>query len=361
MREMRAARVLLRPLSAVAATTLGFSLVTADRRREFSDSAAGLSRFVTACAHCAIVYRDYATTVTPVEVKDGVSSEAAREARRSCDKRSAERLLEFARVHGGVYAKLTQYISTLNHALPPEWTETCAGALSAIKPQPWASVASVFEADCGSRAADVFESIEETPIAAASIAQVHRAVLKTGERVAVKIQYAGLRARALADISTMRILASLYALWHPQHNYEWLFPEFRASLHAELNFLQEARNSERVAAMFAHDARFHVPLVHRELSGERVLVMELIEGPTLRDLRDADGIKSWGADPAFVRNALMDFFAESVFLHGFLHCDPHPANVMLRRQPNGTAQLVIIDCETECSLQTLRRTRKSRD
>jgi aarF domain-containing kinase len=346
-------RVLRRPLSYVACATLGFSLTPSERRSSFFDASAGVARFATACAQCALVYLDYATTVTPVESRDGASSAAALAAKRACDTRAAERLLAFARAHGGVYAKLTQYISTLNHALPREWTETCAGALSAIEPQPWATVSNVFEADCGARAVDVFESIEETPIAAASIAQVHRAVLKTGERVAVKIQYAGLRARAQADIACMRFLASVYGLWHPEHNYVWLFPEFRASLHAELNFLQEARNSERVAAMFAHDSRFHIPRVHREISGERVLVMELIDGPTLRDLRDADGIRAWGAEPAFVRNALTDFFAESTFVHGFLHCDPHPANVMLQRRPNGTVQLVLIDCAC-CARESLR-------
>lgn len=207
-------RALVRPLALTTAATTALTLATSDR-----DAAAGVARFSSACARCFFVYRDYATSVTPVEVAEGEASAAARAARRACDQRSAEVFVAFAKRHGGVYAKLAQYISTLNHALPAEWTETCAQALSAVEPQPWGAVKEVFEADFGRRAEDVFASIEETPIASASIAQVHRAVLKSGERVAVKLQYPGLRARASADLSTMRFLASMYALANPTANY----------------------------------------------------------------------------------------------------------------------------------------------
>jgi aarF domain-containing kinase len=321
----------------------------AKRRERTIIATRGFSRFASACYACGRVALDYRINVHPIENADGEGSVTGVAARRACDKRSAERLLQFARSHGGVYAKLTQYISTLNHVLPSEWTGTLSVMLNDAKPSPWQDVASVFESDFGMPATTVFKSIEETPIAAASIAQVHRAVLRdTGELVAVKIQYPNLRARAFSDMATMRFLASAYGAYSPGHDYEWLFPEFTAALNAELNFLQEARNSVRAAAMLAHDSRFAVPRVYPALCSERVLTMEWIDGVTLRDATtgpNAKGIRaaSGGADSQWVAKAVLDAFSELTFVHGFVHSDPHAANLMLRITKNGLPQLVIID------------------
>lgn len=318
------------------------------RRERTMIATQGITRFTSACYECGRVAFDYRTNVDPIEKADGVGSVTGLVARRACDKRSAERLLQFARKNGGVYAKLTQYISTLNHALPPEWTDTLSVMLNDAIPSPWHEVASVFESDFGVPASAVFESIEETPIAAASIAQVHRAVLRdTGELVAVKIQYPGLRVRAFSDMATLRFLAGAYGAYSPGHDYEWLFPEFTAALTAELNFLQEARNGVRAAKMLAHDTRFAIPRVYPALCSERVLTMEWIDGVTLRDATtgpNAKGIRAAsGADAEWVANAVLDAFAELTFVHGFVHSDPHAANLMLRITKNGLPQLVILD------------------
>lgn len=139
-------------------------------------------------------------------------------------------------------------------------------------------VATVFREDTGFEPSDVFESIEETPIAAASLAQVHRAMTRDGQRVAVKIQYPELRVQARNDFAALRFFAGvLEAVW-PDYGYTWLLPEFETSLANEVNFLQEAHNAERVAGMFADNPRVHVPAIRRDLSTHRVLVMEFIDG-----------------------------------------------------------------------------------
>ena len=319
------------------------------RRKQSVTVHQNVTSFFAACFACSHVVYDYKYNVVPIENADGEASETGKAARRACNKRSAERLLAFAKAHGGVYVKLSQYLSTMNHVLPVEWTETLAATLNAADPVAWSEVASVFEADFGMPASAIFESIEELPVAAASIAQVHRAVLRgSGDVVAVKIQYPGLRARAFGDMATLRFLASAYGAYSPGHDYEWLFPEFTAALSAELNFLQEARNGERAAVMLAHDPRFAVPRVFPALSSERILTMEWIDGLTLYNATvgsHAKGVKAvCGADAAWVANAILDAFSELLFVHGFVHCDPHAGNLMLRTTKKGGApQLVILD------------------
>jgi aarF domain-containing kinase len=340
-------RLLRHPLTSLVPISgiLVFSL-DPPRRSHVVNASQGVVRFIGASYAAVRVKLDYDASVKRVAASNDGNSEAMRDAQRAFDKRSAERLLAFARSHGGVYAKFAQYLSTMNHALSPDWTETLAQMLNDAKPCPWADVAAVFEGDFGVPASSVFSTIDEIPVAAASMAQVHRAVLRdTGETVAVKIQYPGLWHRAHGDMATLRFLASVYGAYNPDSDYEWLFPEFFQSMAAELNFLQEARNSERAAAMLAHDARFAVPRVLPHLCSERVLVMEWITGVTLHEATigpAALGARAaCGADADWVASAVLDAFAELTFVHGFVHCDPHAANLMLRKGKG--PELVILD------------------
>lgn len=157
--------------------------------------------------------------------------------------------------NGGIFIKFAQALSTNNFSLPSEYIETLSRAQECNEPKPWAAVARVFQEDCGLLPQEVFASIEEQPIAAASLAQVHRAMTKDGQRVAVKVQYPRLRIEASADMAAIKFFATLLGILFPAFAYTWILPEFEASLRNELNFLQEARNGERVAAMFASDPR----------------------------------------------------------------------------------------------------------
>jgi aarF domain-containing kinase len=291
-------------------------------------------------------------TVTLPRAEDAAADDGARAALRSAaHTRGAERLLALALANGGVFVKFAQALSTNSYTLPPEWCAVLARAQDRATPQPWADVARVFEEDCGAAPAAVFASIESAPVAAASLAQVHRAVLRDGRPVAVKIQYPNLRREARADLVAIRFAAALIELAAPAFGYTWLLPDIEASLRAELNFLQEARNGERLAAMLAGDARLHVPAVHRALSSERVLVMEWIDGVRVTDAAGVAALAGAGAAPQrAVAAAMCDAFSSMWFVSGFVHCDPHPGNMLLRAAPaaaraaGGPAwQLVIID------------------
>jgi hypothetical protein len=179
---------------------------------------------------------------------------------------------------------------------------------------------------------------------------VHRATTKDGQAVAVKIQYPALRREALSDMAAITFFATVVELLFPQFGYSWLLPEFAVSLRNELNFLQEARNGERVAAMFASDPRVHVPAIRRELSTERVLVMEWADGVKISDV---EGLKRdiGVRDPREVAAEFCRVMGQQYFVHGFVQADPHAGNFKVRRRPHadgtpnphGDWQLVLLD------------------
>jgi aarF domain-containing kinase len=273
------------------------------------------------------------------------------------DKRSADRLLYLCQKHGGIYTKvcrsasfakspskhyfvqLGQYISTLNNVLPQEYTKTLSAVQDKQPFRPWKQMEAVFIEDTRQRPTDVFTSIDEMPVAAASLAQVHRAKTRDGQDVAVKIQYPALREQISADMWTVRLCTKVLGLLFPDYEYSWLIPEFEASLRNETNFLQEAHNAERVAAMFKSNARVHVPAIRRDLSTQRVLVMEYINGIKVNDHA---GLAAMGVKETELASTVSSVFGDMVHVHGFVHVDPHPGNLFVR-QHGKDWQLVILD------------------
>jgi aarF domain-containing kinase len=201
-------------------------------------TAVGVSRFSHAAyqgARAAIAYK----LLPNEEDADFVEKQKA------VHKRSAERLLEVARAQGGMYVKIGQYLSTLTHILPKEWTETLTALQDRAPSVSWKEIRRVFEDDFGQRPEDVFSEIDEQPIAAASLAQVHRAKLRsTGEEVALKVQYPNLKYIASSDMASLYFFFFVLEKMFPAYGYLWLFPEFRASVDNELNFLQESQNGQ---------------------------------------------------------------------------------------------------------------------
>lgn len=260
-------------------------------------------------------------------------------------RRAAERLLWLSTVNGGVFTKFAQAMSTNTHSLPPEYISVLSAAQDRASPKPWEAVKRVFEEDCGRSPDAVFASIEQTPVASASLAQVHRAVTRDGQKVAVKIQYPELRKEASSDLAAMNFFAVVLELLFPAFGYTWLLPDFEAALHNELSFLQEAHNSERVKKHFAHNPRVHIPAVLPELTSDRVLVMEWIDGVKPTDL---EALRRLGVeDPRAVAGELCHFFGVQCFEQGLVHLDTHPGNLMVRRRPQpdgkGPWQLVVLD------------------
>ncbi|CAM9484403.1 unnamed protein product, partial [Phaeothamnion confervicola] len=249
--------------AAFIAGTAGLAAAVLDEERldlvkeATMDAGAGAVRFSRAMYYAARVSADYKLTLHNKKV----GTEEYDRAKSGVHERSAKRLLHVCTMHGGVYTKFGQHIASLNHVLPKEYTETLKVLQDRNPSVGMAEVERALRAELGGGVTELFAEFDERAIAAASLAQVHRAVTKTGQEVAVKLQYPGLQERVARDMRTMRLLAGLLERLFPEYGYTWMFPEFEEMAALELDFVQEAVNSERLARMFAGRQDIHVPPV----------------------------------------------------------------------------------------------------
>ncbi|RQM17064.1 hypothetical protein DD237_001177 [Peronospora effusa] len=263
---------------------------------------------------------------------------------KSLNQRIAQRLLHLCFQNGGIYTKFGQQVATFNHGLPMEYTKTLAQLQDQAKPVSFEEVRQTIEVEMGRPWQQIFRELDETPIASASLAQVHHAVDHQGRDLAVKVQYQHLESQMKADIQVIKWAFQLIEYYFPDVQIQWLFPEFKSALLSELDFENEKYNSRRIADLFKHNNSVHVPIVYDELSTKRMMSMEFISAPKISEI---DAIRKLGLDPPEVARSLCEVFSEMVFCHGFVHCDPHAGNIFVRRNPDPLVkrkeQLVLLD------------------
>lgn len=249
--------------------------------------------------------------------------------------RSAERLLKLARIQGGVYVKLGQHVSSMVQVVPREYTSRLKLLEDRASHRPFREIEKHLRREYGiQKLSDKFIEFDEKPIAAASLAQVHRAKLlckdsKAGsENVAVKVQYPGLEPLIRSDLSTIRLLSRFLRYNFPFFNMDWAVTQFRRNLDQELDFLHELQNAQRTSAMFAKDDRIKVPTMFENVCTKRILVMEYIDGCRIDDKRK---ITDEGINADTVAKTVIEAFAKMIFIDGFVHCDPHAGNILVRK------------------------------
>ncbi|GIL43460.1 hypothetical protein Vafri_933 [Volvox africanus] len=290
-----------------------------------------------------------ASTVIDYKLSLGSLTGEAREAAlRECHQRGANRLLALCFANGGVYTKLGQHIGQLDHLLPEEYVLTMREHLLDRCPVSTPEeVRRTFEQDLGAPPEKLFAYFCPEPIASASLAQVHEARDHTGRRLAVKVQHAGLRESCAADVATISALVAAVRWVFPDFDYGWLVDEIKENLPRELDFRHEASNAERCRANLQrsaqqgawHAGRVHVPDVDYRTSSNRILTMEFIDGVRVTDTA---ALSRLGLSRREVMLLVAETFNEMIFAHGYVHCDPHAAN-MLVRKVDGHGQLVLLD------------------
>jgi ubiquinone biosynthesis protein len=230
---------------------------------------------------------------------------------------------------GPTYIKLGQILSTRPDLVPMEYIEELAKLQDKIPAFGFERVRKVVRAEFGMPPEDLFESLEEEPFASASIGQVHRAVLKDGETVAVKFQRPGIQKIIEVDLEIMLHLATL-AERHIEelsfHRPVKIVEEFAKTLEKEIDYKNEATNMERVARHFLDDPHVYIPKVFRETTTTRVLTTEFIEGIKISDI---ERIEAAGLDRTILTARGADLVLEQIFVHGFFHADPHPGNIFV--------------------------------
>jgi len=231
---------------------------------------------------------------------------------------------------GTTFIKLGQVLSTRADLVGREVAEELAKLQDEAPPFPFEDVKRVLESELGVPMEEVFSEFQEEPVASASIGQVHRARLRNGDAVAVKVQRPGIADTVKSDIILMKYLAKLANDRVPglrYYNLPGIVAEFERAIRKELDYHQEANNVERFRAMFMDDETVYAPYVYREYSTGRVLTMEYMDGVKLTDILKSD-IK-FNARVIAERGARCYF--KQIFIHGFFHADPHPGNILVQK------------------------------
>ncbi|KAL8247811.1 hypothetical protein R6Q59_009027 [Mikania micrantha] len=268
--------------------------------------------------------------------------------------RSARRLEELCFKNGGIYIKLGQHIGQLEYLVPQEYINTLRESmLNRCPTSSYDQVCQVVKKELGGPPEEIFEEFDPVPIASASLAQVHVARTHQGQKVAVKVQHMHMTDTAAADYATVELIVNTLHRLFPSFDYRWLVDEVHDSLPKELDFLNEANNSIKCMDNFRrlspHIAEYvYAPAVYWNLSTSKLLTMEFVEGTQVNDLKN---IKKLGINPHDIARLVSITFAEMMFKHGFVHCDPHAANLLVRQLPSHKSsifgrrkpQLVLLD------------------
>ena len=239
---------------------------------------------------------------------------------------------------GPSFIKLGQLMSTRADIFPPMYIEEFKKLQDRVPPIPFRDIKKVIEKELKLPLGDIFKDISHESMAAASVAQVHRAVLKTDETVAVKVIRPGIETKIKDDIALMYYFAEKI-----EKNFEIgrllgfvnLVKEFERTIFKELDMVIEAGNIERFAANFQEKDELYIGKVFRTYTTKSVLVMEYIDGMKMDQV---DEIKAHGIDPKEIAMIGLRSFSRQLMDFGFFHADPHPANTIV--MPDGRVSLV---------------------
>ncbi|TLP81747.1 ABC1 kinase family protein [Maribacter sp. ACAM166] len=230
---------------------------------------------------------------------------------------------------GPSYVKLGQIFSNREDMLPPGLIKELEKLQDHVPHLQNFDVQKAIESELNIKMEDHFRSIELEPLAAASLAQVHKAQLQNGEIVALKIQRPNITETIEADIAVMKQIAGSlekHSIQAKAFQPMRIVESFEQSIHEELQFLKEIDHIERFAHNFEGNGSIYVPKVYRELSTDKLICMEYIEGIKISEI---DRLKALNIDCTTVAKVGVDLYLEQVLEHGFFHADPHPGNLFV--------------------------------
>ncbi len=243
------------------------------------------------------------------------------------DRKRAIQLRELLTKLGPTYIKVGQALSTRPDLVPPLYLQELTTLQDQLPPFPNEVAYQLMEEELGAHPSEVFAELSDDPIAAASLGQVYRGILKTGEKVAVKVQRPDLIKQITLDIYIMRSLS----IWANQNvkrirsDLVAITDELASRIFEEMNYIQEGRNAEKFAELYGHLQEIYVPSIYWEYSGRRVLTMEWIEGTKLTNIR---AIQAQGIDATHLVEVGVQCSLRQLLENGFFHADPHPGNLL---------------------------------
>jgi ubiquinone biosynthesis protein len=290
-------------------------------------SGSGKSTLRHAPAGLDSLTRLFAVIAAALTILTGATCDRLCQRRASFDARLARRVRRAFERLGPTFVKAGQLMSSSPTSVPQAWVDEMAHCRDEVPPARWKAISQLL-ADELRECRDQLAEVDPEPIAAGSMAQVHAAVLGDGTRVVVKVQRPGLRKVLAADIGLLRIIARLLARWSPTcaaANPVALVDEFATGLDDQLSFCREATNVQRMGTALA-SLPVQVPKVFTELSTDRVLVMERLEGVRADEIEALNGL---GLDRSAIVRTVMASLILPAMREGTFHGDMHPGNMLV--------------------------------
>jgi ubiquinone biosynthesis protein len=241
---------------------------------------------------------------------------------------------------GPIYVKVGQLISSQSQALPPEWATEMDKLQSNVRPFSYEQVEETIISELGSPPDEIYATFSHEPLAAASLAQVHRATLKTGEQVVAKIQRPNIQNQVKADVGIMNWLAGLAEQrsgWVRDMGLIGIVDEFGKQVLLELNYGNEAYNAIRLENNLADIEGIRLPVIYAELCTDRILTMEFVDGFKINDL---DQIEAAGISREHLATIALRATIKQILIDGFFHGDLHPGNILVNR---ADGDIVLLD------------------
>jgi predicted unusual protein kinase regulating ubiquinone biosynthesis (AarF/ABC1/UbiB family) len=240
----------------------------------------------------------------------------------------------------GLFIKVGQLISIMANFLPEEFRRELEKLQDAVPPRPYKDIEARVAEELGKPPDELFAAFEQRPIASASIGQVHLARLRTGEKVAVKVQYPEIDRIVQTDLKTLRRIFRIVEWFIPYQGLEDVYREVRAIVLEELDFRAEANNIARIAANFPDRADVAFPTVVAELSTARVLTTMFEPGCKISDVA---ALKQMGIDRTQLARQVVEIYCQQIFTDGVYHADPHPGNLLVRAAADEAPTVVFLD------------------
>ncbi|MEZ5038891.1 MAG: AarF/UbiB family protein [Saprospiraceae bacterium] len=263
--------------------------------------------------------------------------------------RNAERVKKAILELQGLFIKVGQLLSILTNFLPPAFQAPLEALQDQIPARPYEEIKQRMLAELGQDPSTLFAAFNEVPIASASIGQAHKARLKDGTDVVVKVQHANIESIAAVDLRIIEKLTHLVSWFFDIKGMEYAYSQVKKMIEEELDFSQEAIAMQLIQANLTAEKNFDIPKVHAEYSTQRVLTTTFHEGVKISNVEQLD---AWGIDKRELANRLVHAYCQMVFQDGFYHADPHPGNILVKQ--DGT--IVLLDFGAVATLKANMRT-----
>jgi predicted unusual protein kinase regulating ubiquinone biosynthesis (AarF/ABC1/UbiB family) len=236
----------------------------------------------------------------------------------------------------GLFLKVGQLISTFSSILPEPYVKAFDITQNHSSVRPFDQIKTSIERELKLSIDKVFREIDEVPLGTASIGQVHKGILLTGETVAIKVQHLNISEIAELDLKLIDKVLKIIQFFIKIKGFDSVFEEIVVMIHQELDYEHEAVQMNRISSNLKEDTRVIVPAVFQKYCTKRILVMEFLEG---NKITDKNFIEDHNLDPDIIAKNVLDVFSKTIFLDGIYHADPHPGNVLL----NKNGQIILLD------------------